>query len=327
MSTIPDKPDGNRDTLTIRELNITIESPTEGETSQWKMPGEDGTMPPELMDELLNTSNRHLIKRIWNSWMDTLFNHVYNPTPIFNTKEKTLQSHGDITAHIVKKRTFGRSQKTVLDRSQAFSEKMDKIGKIIALQHAITSDKTPREVCQDVPYNFQPFDVMRIRELSEQHQFVWVNDIDSHWTKRTPLGQSEINGMLYIMYTITDDKVIPKYIGISQRDSIDGDQLNWNFQNVRRDSVFGRWGYGSSQHLGELSKAVFADEYEESPKPKYERWKNDLFVGQSAVLKKQLYINLLPWFIDDLHIAERNLIKLAEFLYGNQLLNVEFTDL
>jgi hypothetical protein len=64
------------------------------------------------------------------------------------------------------------------------------------------------------------------------------------------------------MYTLNSTgQEIPRYIGMSRKLGRDDSSLGYNFANITKDSVFDRWGYGSSQHLGELSKVIFSDQY------------------------------------------------------------------
>lgn len=322
MPDLPEKPSGDRDTLTIRELDLVFETPNETEIQNFTDLDREGHLDPETTNELLQRGNTQQIRRFWDGWLDTLFNHVHAPTALFDTTTKTVN---DVPVKIVSKDTFGRSKKPVLKRSEAFTHEMNHIGKRIVTQYVLTADVTPATAANNVPYNFQSFDIIRLREFAEEYPFVWMNDIDAHWTSRTPVGNAELQGMIYIMYTVRDDELVPRYIGMSQRDSIDGDSLNWNFENIEQDSVFGRWGYGSSQHLGELSKAMFPKAYDDDPEKKYQTWLDELFVDGTRVLSEQLYIELLPWFQDNLYIGEENLVKIASHLYGDELLNVEYT--
>lgn len=323
--TIPDKPTGDRDSLTIRELDVKLETPTNSELSTFNSKRlDDGTYDPDVITDMVNSRSKSDIQQFWDQWMEVQFNDTLRPVPVFETE--TVEVNG-VDAHIVQTETFGRSNKRVLKRSNRFTNNMLKIGKRICLQHVYSSNKPPKDVCEDIPFNVFSYDVMRLREFIDENEFVWMNGVDDHWMKRTPLGNDSLTGLLYIMYNVDVEEIIPRYIGISQRESSDTTEqgLNWNFENVTQESVFARWGYGSSQHIGELSKAVLTDEYgPDTTEQKYETWADELFYKNTLILSDNVYIKLLP-FMDNVHTAEQNMVTLANHLYTNELLNIEYT--
>lgn len=105
----------------------------------------------------------------------------------------------------------------------------------------------------------------------------------------------------------------------------DDNSLGTNFAKINQDSVFGRWGYGSSQHLGELSRVIFSESYDGEPEQKYEDWADALFVDRTQVLKQPVYIEMVPFFDESIRDAEEKLIRLASHLFKPFLLNKEYT--
>ena len=50
-------------------------------------------------------------------------------------------------------------------------------------------------------------------------------------------------GLIYLMYTLEDDEVIPRYIGKAGKYGRDGKRLSANLKNIRtNNSKFARWG-------------------------------------------------------------------------------------
>lgn len=323
----PDKPDGDRDSVTFTSLGVTLETATDREKENLQLCGpDDGHMEPDAMKSMLERGGTSVAKSMWDNWAGFIFSHRYVPIPLFDTQTTTVDG---IDARVAGKGTHGRDDSPVLRRSGAASDHILDAGKIVCLQYAITADKEPGEVCADVPYDLFPTEVWRAREFVDEHGVAWAIPADRPWWDRSPVGVGhEARGVIYVMY-IRDsghNTVIPKYIGLSRKYGIGNGELNWNFANITSDSVFGRWGYGKSQHLGELSCAIWPDEYRWDPAKKYKKWADDLFVDRTRVLRRSVYIEVLPWFSDDPVICEENMIMLASELFGDHLLNTEYTE-
>ncbi|OYR80413.1 hypothetical protein DJ71_14910, partial [Halorubrum sp. E3] len=65
--------------------------------------------------------------------------------------------------------------------------------------------------------------------------------------------------------------------------------------------------------------------YDREPEPKYEDWVDDLFVDKTRLLKEPVYIEMVPFFDQDIRDAEEKLIRLASRLFTPFLLNKEYT--
>ena len=113
--------------------------------------------------------------------------------------------------------------------------------------------------------------------------------IDAHKDPSTT-----IDGLIYCMYTLNGDKMIPWYIGKAERVGRDG-HLSTNINKIQRKSgPFGRWGYGNAYHIGDLSAAVFG--YEDKIKPKYEHWRDVLFKDyEQLLLNEPVYLWVKAW--------------------------------
>jgi len=138
---------------------------------------------------------------------------------------------------------YGNLNRPVLQQNERFEENAKHMEGSISLQYAVDSSKTPEEVAEEIPYDFPPDSIRRIREALDECDAVWLRNIDamSHSTKIPISKGTQVDGMIY--YTYTQDAVgspLPLYIGMSRKMGRDEDSLNWNFANINRDSVFGR---------------------------------------------------------------------------------------
>lgn len=259
--------------------------------------------------------------------------HRSNPVNLFDTEMVEKQGRA---FEVVKKEEYGHSDRPVLKRGKRFERCAEHVGKSISIQYAVDSEEDPATVTDQLPYNFSAEEIRRLRSLLWDSEAGWIINTNSNSEfDRTPISTStQLNGMLYYMYRKNGHGgYLPLYIGMSEKLGRDNKSLNWNFANITRDSVFGRWGYGESQHLGELSRALFTDAYGSDPKPKYERWKDELFVDGTRVLRSPVYIEMVPHFDRDVAEAEEIMIRIAAEIFNHpkvselnhQLLNVEYT--
>jgi hypothetical protein len=155
-------------------------------------------------------------------------------------------------------------------------------------------------------------------------------------------GDDRYDGVIYIMYTIDNSEIIPRYIGKSAKYGRDGKSLNSNLKNIRTNrSKMARWGDAYDYHIGELSRAVLGHHKMEQvnsndePRQKYADWAEALFVDNSRQLSHPVYFWAKAWHSDDtgpfhdfdtkLGGLEYHLITLASELYPDQLLNSEGT--
>lgn len=147
-------------------------------------------------------------------------------------------------------------------------------------------------------------------------------------------------GVIYMMYTLDGDELVPRYIGKAGKYGRDGERLSANLKNVRTNrNKFARWGDGYAYHIGDLSNAVlghYEDDdvnHDSPPKGKYQTWADELFVDGEQRLEQQIYFWARAWRTDDtgpfydfetgLESLEYNLINLASDLYPKELFNTE----
>lgn len=170
-------------------------------------------------------------------------------------------------------------------------------------------------------------------------------------------GNDDYEGIIYMMYRLEGEKVVPLYIGHSKKHGKDGN-LGSNLDDVRSDIDekreggrwnFARWGDSASYHIGDLSAVVFnheehpSVEYNEAErKPKFVKWAKSIFETYSAseiieanrILSAPVYFWTRAWEYNDIGIygtetplgaLEYQLIGLADTLYPESLLNEEGT--
>jgi hypothetical protein len=67
------------------------------------------------------------------------------------------------------------------------------------------------------------------------------------------------HGLIYLMYWLDDDGVVPLYVGKAGKYGRDGERLSANIKTLKRNSTgkFARWGDGHDYHVGDLSAAIF----------------------------------------------------------------------
>lgn len=299
--------------------NIEVPGPT-----SYTDAGNDDMSVEEWMEIISDMSNRERLSH-WQRQKEHIFQHRKDPISLFNTEivEKSGQEY-----NVVRKKLFGHSERPVLQRSDRFTKLGDQIGKIISLQYMVDSSESITEASEQVPYEISEQDVDVVERFFEANDAAWAISADGPGLAvQMPISEStSYTGMIYFMYTLNPKgQEIPRYIGMSRKLGRDDASLGTNFAKINQDSVFGRWGYGSSQHLGELSQVVFSEDYAGETEQKYEDWADALFVDRTQVLKQPVYIEMVPFFDESIKDAEEKLIRLASRLFGPVLLNKEYT--
>jgi hypothetical protein len=313
-------PVSGMDLLLKPETPDSIEVP--GATS-YSNAGNDDMSVEDWVDEISDMSDLDCLN-LWHSQKEFIFSHRDEPIPLFSTG---VVEESGYEYNVVKKHSFGNSGRPVLKRGSRFTKLGHQIGKVISLQYIVDSEQKIAQAVQQVPYDVSDQDIDVIERFFESHDAAWVLTANGpELAVRFPISPSTpYSGMIYFMYSLNvTGQEIPRYIGMSRKLGRDNSSLGTNFAQITRDSVFGRWGYGSSQHLGELSKVIFSDYYD-GEKNKYQDWADALFIDRSRVLKSPVYIEMVPFFDQSIADAEEKLIRLASRLFDQFLLNKEYT--
>jgi hypothetical protein len=145
-------------------------------------------------------------------------------------------------------------------------------------------------------------------------------------------------GLIYIMYLMKDNIIIPLYIGKSEKYGKQGNNLSRNISNIEKDkSFFCRWGNNYAYHIGDLSAVVCPGHPEKKVLQKYKRWANMLFESYPTTeptLKEDVYFWVYAWKKGSTGIfrefgstpltaLEYQLISVAATLFPDYLLNFE----
>ena len=140
------------------------------------------------------------------------------------------------------------------------------------------------------------------------------------------------DGLIYLMYWLVDDEVVPLYVGKAGKYGRDGKRLSANIDDLRGSSTrkFARWGDAHYYHIGNLSAIIF--DHNKNQKTKYERWADRLF-SHNQTLKQSTYFWTRAWKQEDIGLyyefeapleeLEYQIIGLAADLYSQKLLNQE----
>ncbi|AFK18521.1 hypothetical protein E6P09_07025 [Haloferax mediterranei ATCC 33500] len=138
-------------------------------------------------------------------------------------------------------------------------------------------------------------------------------------------------GLVYMMYTLDGDEVVPRYLGKCGKFGASGTDLNSNLRSIEtNDGKLARWGYANDYHLGDLSAVIFR----EGSSQKYNHWVAELFdTTDPPTLREPVYFWVEPWEVGTegpypdtrpyLEELEYQLIGIAFELFPERLLNTE----
>ena len=133
-------------------------------------------------------------------------------------------------------------------------------------------------------------------------------------------GDGRFEGLIYMMYRLLSDRIIPLYIGKAEKYGKNGGNLSENIRDIERNAhKFCRWGYGYAYHVGDLSAIVCPGHPEEKRRGKYTRWANALFEdfpSKSPRLRFPVYFWINAW--------ERGSIGIWEEFGGESLTFLEY---
>jgi hypothetical protein len=112
-------------------------------------------------------------------------------------------------------------------------------------------------------------------------------------------GQHQYEGLVYLMYNVRGQLVIPLYVGISEKYAKGKGLLSAQIKGIERNNKkFCRWGYDYDSHMGDLSAVVCTGHPEKKRTRKYERWADRLFKTYPTVtpkLKSPVYFWIKAW--------------------------------
>ena len=159
-----------------------------------------------------------------------------------------------------------------------------------------------------------------------------INNVFKETSTHVRNKHHNYDGILYIMYCIRNEKIIPKYIGKTNVIGKTG-KISVLFQGK---SPKPRW-FGDNSHTFKLSEVVCEGYYTQDKRNQYLKWGEVLFKeinSSSPKLKEQVYFKILPWEKSPkslwyeyggftLGLQEYFLIDLIQKLFPGELLNIE----
>jgi hypothetical protein len=174
----------------------------------------------------------------------------------------------------------------VLQISEEARNQVTRAGKAITLQYIASTEANPVDIADEIPYKICTYDIQRIREFMDTHERAWVQFDSQNWRERIPISaDGSTGGIIYMFYCIEDGEIVPRYIGVSKKDSRENEGLSSPFKNCEQESELTRFGYGRGQHVGELSASIWPEEYSRDSEPRYDNWVDNLFHQSSRILK------------------------------------------
>ncbi|GIW99319.1 MAG: hypothetical protein KatS3mg111_2652 [Pirellulaceae bacterium] len=145
------------------------------------------------------------------------------------------------------------------------------------------------------------------------------------------------DGILYMMLSREDDRLVALYIGKAEIYGKKNRNLSANISDLDKgNGKFGRWGYNYAYHLGDLSAVTCPGHPPEKASRKYRAWRNKLFNvdGDVVELKTEVLFWATLWGPESHSILsdygstklaneEYLLIGIASDLFPEKLLNSE----
>ena len=145
-------------------------------------------------------------------------------------------------------------------------------------------------------------------------------------------------GIIYLMFTIMHEQIIPLYIGKTETFGKSNKNLSENIKTLKsKKHKFARWGDGYQYHVGDLSAVVLNGHSDDKKTSKYTDWANAIFntfPANNPKLKIPVKFWCKAWKSSDIGIwkefgeanltfLEYQLIGVASSLFPDDLLNKE----
>ncbi|CAN1213591.1 GIY-YIG homing endonuclease [Tumidithrix helvetica PCC 7403] len=151
-------------------------------------------------------------------------------------------------------------------------------------------------------------------------------------------GGEIYEGLIYMMYWLENEQIIPLYIGKSEKYGKQGNNLSANIASIASNKgFFCRWGDNYAYHIGDLSAIVCPGHLLSKQNQKYRKWASRLFNSYPSnhpQLRKETYFWIHAWEKDKVGIwieyghspltaLEYHLISVASVAFSDVLLNEE----
>jgi hypothetical protein len=151
-------------------------------------------------------------------------------------------------------------------------------------------------------------------------------------------AENRYEGLIYMMFWVARDHVVPLYIGKTEKYGRKGGNLSANIGKIRSNGgKFCRWGYDYRYHIGNLSAVVCPGHPAPRINTNYTRWAERLFQSwpsEAPCLKHETFFWARAWRAGSIGIwsewgatsltfLEYLLIGVASDLFPEYLLNSE----
>ncbi|MFM6422797.1 hypothetical protein [Planktothrix sp.] len=175
-----------------------------------------------------------------------------------------------------------------------------------------------------------------LRRSEEMENFI-INEV-THVLEDYKNKNDVYEGLIYMMYKIKNNLIVPLYIGKSEKYGKNDNNLSRNISNIKSNKYFFcRWGDNYAYHIGDLSAVVCPGHPKEKMNRKYQIWASRLFENYPTTepkLKEDIYFWISAWqkgntgiFTEfggtPLTALEYQLISVAANLFPEELLNQE----
>jgi len=176
--------------------------------------------------------------------------------------------------------------------------------------------------------------VLKRSSSMEKQLILEVNKVINDYNNQSLI----YDGLIYMMYKKIDNKIVPLYIGKSEKFGKNKQNLSINIKNIEKNNdKFCRWGYNYSYHIGDLSAIVLNGHNESKITNKYNSWADSIFRGTKTnhpQLKTNIYFWIKAWSNDDIGLwnefgktsltfLEYQMIGVCSKLFPDDLLNFE----
>ena len=190
-------------------------------------------------------------------------------------------------------------------------------------------------VCEVKEKNKNNSTPILVRHPSMENKVIeQVSIIENDFTS----NQNLYEGIIYMMFTIRKNQLIPLYIGKTETYGKSNKNFSDNLKNLKTNkNFFARWGDGYAYHIGDLSAVVLHGHKEDKKTSKYNDWANKIFINfptDNPKLKMPIKFWCKAWKANDISIWEEFghtnltfleylLIGVGSSLFPNDLLNKE----
>ena len=167
-------------------------------------------------------------------------------------------------------------------------------------EHGVLAKGVPLFKCDELRVDVIPYGLNRRFALkrSDEMEALVISEVEKV-LKDFIDGSNLYEGLIYIMFWSEGDRVVPLYIGKSEKYGRKSRSLSQNIRSIRANgSKFCRWGYNYAYHIGDLSAVVCQGHSKDSVTHKYQKWATRLFKvfpATSPELKRQTFFWISAW--------------------------------